>query len=305
MSPFGVDFESTETDKVDRSHDKDWHAVASGGTHARWLALIELQHENFAYDNSRNKLPMTHPLLRQAIHDSRERRRANSERRLINSPEDLVDLLLASISTDMQKVWLVQFCSSMRYRSKQLFVRFADGDSEKSWLELSRKFVERIADQFFQFVNRVNLHASLQSVDSLQLVVMAIFHARLMVKPKQKQKIGSDASFAYPVPLYVSASSVESPEVPYFMDVAQMVDPKQTRIEAPRVCQLCGVGCLDWQSLFKHCSKCHHSYTEARKRLLFHAEEDVDGLPLRHRRKRTVLDIPKIYFLMIFLIFKC
>jgi len=292
MTPFGADFEDTERDEIRNSNNKDWHEIASGGVHARWLALIELQHENFAYNNTMStRLPVTHPLLRQAIHASRQRRRADPDRIRIKSSQDLVGVLLSVISTDIRKMWLVQFCGDKRYRSKQAFAEVDPHDNTRWWVTLKRRFVERIADMFFEFVTRFNLHGELQSVDSLQLAVMAIFHARLLIKPKKKVKMKSDASFAYPLPLYVPASSVRSPSVPHFIEVSQLTsnDPKQTRMQAPRVCQLCGVGCLDWPSLFKHCDKCHHSYVEARKRAIFCAEEELDALPLRPQRKRTML----------------
>ena len=317
VCPFGADFEITEgLDKAPLSLNLNdrWHGVAHGGVHARWLALIELQYDEFVYDNpNRLQLPMVYPLLRKAICECRERRRASEQRTLIQSPEDLVELLLKvsgkdrDHQTDIRKKWLVDFCSHRSYKSKHLYVMTdsndKDGEAKSSgskekkdrttdewWFMLSRNAVERIAVNFFDFVNEFNLHACLQSLDALQLAVIAIFHARLLVKPPIKARITSDSSFAFPLPLYVPASQVWSPSVPHFVVASQLKsnDPKQARITAPRVCSICGVGYLDWPSLFKHYESAHHSFAEGRKRLLFFAE-NLDALPLRHERKRTML----------------
>ena len=85
---------------------------------------------------------------------------------------------------------------------------------------------------------------------------------------------------------------LQSPAVP--ADAVEHVaapvaaDPRRARLEAPRVCQLCGRGFVDWPSLLGPCNLAHHSFVEYRKRLFYEAEK-LDALPLEHQRKRTML----------------
>ena len=57
---------------------------------------------------------------------------------------------------------------------------------------------------------------------------------------------------------------------------------------APRECQLCGEGFVDFEHLRRHCDLKHGGWKEYRKRLFFEADQ-YDGQPLPKKRKRQQL----------------
>ena len=59
-------------------------------------------------------------------------------------------------------------------------------------------------------------------------------------------------------------------------------------IQPPRVCCLCGKGFVDAPSLWNHCRSEHHSWAEARKRMLWEAQ-DLHAIPLLPQGKRRII----------------
>ena len=56
-------------------------------------------------------------------------------------------------------------------------------------------------------------------------------------------------------------------------------------MQAPVICQLCGAGFLTPKDLWAHAAKEHHSWSEARKRLIFEIQQRT-SVPLRPIEKR-------------------
>ena len=84
---------------------------------------------------------------------------------------------------------------------------------------------------------------------------------------------------------YTPVEAVRSPESPYFATVP-LLGPAV--ITAPRECQLCGAGFIDWKALAKHCEREHGGFIEYRKRLFWEAQR-CNALGLPNQRKRTMI----------------
>ena len=59
-------------------------------------------------------------------------------------------------------------------------------------------------------------------------------------------------------------------------------------LTAPRVCQLCGRGFVNWKALVRHCDKEHGNHNEYRKRVFWEAQR-LPALPLPTVRKRNMI----------------
>ena len=94
--------------------------------------------------------------------------------------------------------------------------------------------------------------------------VVAVFHAQLKARPPRHVQLTERWEFIQQKQAYVPASKVESPATPHFAAVADAADASQGQalLQAPVVCQLCGVGCLSRQAMWKHCDLRHHSWSE-------------------------------------------
>ena len=68
---------------------------------------------------------------------------------------------------------------------------------------------------------------------------------------------------------YVPMEVVIVPERPHFTTVPLLGLPK---INAPRVCQLCGAGFRDWRALVGHCHREHGGFSNYHKRLVWEAD---------------------------------
>ena len=104
-----------------------------------------------------------------------------------------------------------------------------------------------------------------------RIYTLCIWHARLNLKKTRHSVPPSDRTVQYmPKPFYIPADSIQVPEVPHFR---QMIDNDDLPImSAPRVCQLCGDGFLNFQQLCRHCDDKHGSWSEYRKRLFYLAD---------------------------------
>ena len=149
-----------------------------------------------------------------------------------------------------------------------------------------------VATEFFDFVQAQNLTSALQDCDAQHIVSLAVHHAHCLLTRPQCIGVSVNSQYIFNRGTYVPAAAVESPSPPHFAVVAAgprgAAGHATCRIEAPRVCQLCGRGFLNWQALFHHAQEAHHSFAEYRKRIFYEAES-MDALPLPHSRKRTML----------------
>jgi len=119
-----------------------------------------------------------------------------------------------------------------------------------------------------------------------QVQVVATFHAQLKIRPPKKMQLTERWEYLQQRPSYVPASKVQSPAIPHFAVVADTVNAPVV-LQAPVICQLCGVGCLTRQTLWKHCELHHHSWCEYRKRLIFEVQQR-HAVPLRPVEKRRL-----------------
>ena len=84
---------------------------------------------------------------------------------------------------------------------------------------------------------------------------------------------------------YVPVEEVPAPATPYFRTVPLLGRPELT---APRICQLCGDGFVDWKALVSHCDREHGGFNEYRKRVFWEAQR-CDTLGLPNVRKRNMI----------------
>ena len=143
---------------------------------------------------------------------------------------------------------------------------------------------ERVASDFFEFVNKHDLHAAVLSMTPTQVQVVALFHAQLKIRPRKRIELTERWEYLQHKLVYVPADMIKSPAIPHFAAVADAVD-KSALLQAPVVCQLCGAGCLSRQALWKHCDLRHHNWCEYRKRLIFEVQQR-NAVPLMPPEKR-------------------
>ena len=65
------------------------------------------------------------------------------------------------------------------------------------------------------------------------------------------------------------------------------IRPSSATMQVPVICQLCGAGFLAPKDLWAHAAKEHHSWAEARKRLIFEVQQRT-AVPLQPREKRRL-----------------
>ena len=154
---------------------------------------------------------------------------------------------------------------------------------------LERKMALEVATEFFDFVAAHHLTSTLQDCDAQHMTTLAVHHAHCLVTSPKPIGVSVNSQYILSRGIYVPAAAVESPSPPHFVMAADasLGAPEHAtcRIEAPRVCQLCGRGFLNWKALFNHAKDAHHSFAEYRKRIFWEAE-NMDALPLPHSRKK-------------------
>ena len=93
-----------------------------------------------------------------------------------------------------------------------------------------------------------------------------------------------------PKPTYTAAAQVEAPSPPHFITQIHhnTAAPLPPTMQAPRTCHLCGKGFIDPVALWEHCALEHHSWKEARKRLLWEAQQ-LEAIPLLAPDKRRLI----------------
>ena len=221
------------------------------------------------------------------VTEQREQRRRAADRPCLKEAEegaDIVKVLLEASQPARGLCWLVHFALTPEQR-----IDSCTAQSDEGPIRLRGKAAGASSDKFLDFVRGRDLWAALEPLDMIQIGTLALFHAGLPLRLPPVQ-LSRNGEFAMPKACYVPSDDVLSPPQAYFVTAAMRSapEPGQARIEAPRVCQLCGKGFLNWDAFFGHTVAEHHSYAEYRKRLFFEAEK-LDALALPHRRKRTML----------------
>ena len=155
---------------------------------------------------------------------------------------------------------------------------------------LSRTAAEAMATKFLQFVTAHNAGQSLNHMSAGQVVVLCIFHSRLSWQKGKPIELNDRDQHWIPKPIYTPASAVNAPSPPHFVQLlrADATERSRPQIQPPRVCCLCGKGFVDAPALWRHCEADHHSWAEARKRMLWEAEK-LESIPLLPSDKRRIV----------------
>ena len=149
-----------------------------------------------------------------------------------------------------------------------------------------------LAQTFFDFVFKHNLAHTMIAMSAKQIQVIAIFLSHLQQKPANRVHISERLELIQQKPSYTPVEENASPEIPHFVrlqseadGVAEHAHLSRPTMQAPVICQLCGAGFLTPKDLWAHAAKEHHSWAEARKRLIFEVQQRT-SVPLRPIEKR-------------------
>ena len=147
-----------------------------------------------------------------------------------------------------------------------------------------------MADSFFRFAEQEHLQQHLSRMSAGQIVVLCIFQSRLSWQKGKPIELHDRDQHWIPKPVYTPASAVNAPSPPRFVQQLQADATERCRpqIQPPRVCCLCGKGFIDARALWKHYEAEHHSWAEARKRMLWEAEK-LESIPLLPSGKRRII----------------
>ena len=86
-------------------------------------------------------------------------------------------------------------------------------------------------------------------------------------------------------PSYTPAATIQAPDIPEFRRMMKEDGPPIA--SAPRQCQLCGEGFMDFEHLVKHCEHKHGNWSEYRKRLFYEADLHMaQSLPKQRKRQQ-------------------
>ena len=163
-------------------------------------------------------------------------------------------------------------------------------DRERYTVKLSHQAAKGMANRFCKFVRTHNLSQQLGDMPAGQILALVILHSRLTWQKGKPVRLHEHDYLWIPKAPYVPSGKIESPHVPHF--VKQIEKSATQRIlpemQAPVQCCLCGKKFVDMQALWKHCDCEHHSWPEARKRVLWEAEK-LHALPALPTDKRRLM----------------
>ena len=142
-----------------------------------------------------------------------------------------------------------------------------------------------IAQSFFDFVDKHKLADTLISMSAQQIQVIAIYLSHLQQKPPKRVHISERLDLIQRKPTYTPVEDIASPEIPHF--VRSQSETIGATMQAPVICQLCGAGFLSQKALWAHAAQEHHSWAEARKRLIFEVQQRI-SVPLQPIEKRRL-----------------
>ncbi|MDA8609444.1 hypothetical protein N9L19_00855 [bacterium] len=252
-----------------------------------YMALLELQDAGFEYDGGFKKmLPFVYSHLHHTLIESRARRRIDANRKRVASPRDLALMLVESVKDVGTLDWFVRWC---RPKTKQLVEWNAD---TVQFCGVEHNIALGVATEFFDFFKAQDLASALQDCDAQHIVSLAVHHSHCLLTRPKCIGVSENSQSIFKRGTYVRAAAVEPPSPPNFAVVA--AGPRGAPghatciIEAPRVCQLCGRGFLNWQALFHHVQEANQSFAEYRNGI-FYESESMGALPLPHSRNRTML----------------
>ena len=177
-----------------------------------------------------------------------------------------------------------------RKPTKQL-KRHDDNDLLNTYdVTLSQETAKAMADSFFKFVEQEHLHQHLNRMSAGQILVLCIFHSRLLWQKGKPLELRDRDHYWIPKLTYTPASKVNAPSPPHFVKQIQhsATEHVPPEMQAPRTCCLCGKGFIDMAALCKHCDDEHHSWAEAVKRTLWEAEQ-LEAMPLLPPDKRRII----------------
>ena len=288
--PFGTDFEDQTSpgSRMDRSHRIPF-----------WLALVELYSHGYRYGCRSDKhLPHVFEEVVDVVVSKRQERPQGAPEPLIRVCSDLTHAFMTNsvfrhyiathdlVSYAMQhSIEYLQSITSEQLRH--------DGMMGPSGL-MPTAVADRMAQTFFDFVVKHNLADTMVAMSAQQIQVIAIFLSHLQRKPPKRVRISERLDLIRHKPLYTPAEDIPSPEIPHFArfqpatdDAAEHSRPSQPIMQAPIICQLCGAGFLLPKDLWAHSVKEHHSWAEARKRLIFEVQQRT-SVPLQPIEKRRL-----------------
>jgi hypothetical protein len=286
--PFGADFEtqSCTESRLDRSHRIPF-----------WLALMELYSDGYRYDcHSDKNLP---PLFQEVVELLLTKRQERSQ----VAPEHLIgvcsDLARAFMSNPIfrHKIATHDLLSYALKSSNDHLTPIATEQLRRGEMMAPSSLIpiataDLLAQTFFDFVLKHNLAHTMVAMSAQQIQTIAIFLSHLQQKPAKRVHISERLDLIQQKPSYTPAEEIASPEIPHFVRLQSEADGAaehahlaRPTMQAPVICQLCGTGVLTPKDLWAHAAKEHHSWLEARKRLIFEVQQRA-SVPLRPIEKR-------------------
>ena len=155
---------------------------------------------------------------------------------------------------------------------------------------LSLHTATAMAKNFFSFVKKECLQQHLSRMSAGQILVLCIFHNRLLWQKGKPLELHDRDHYWIPKPAYAPASNVKAPSPAHFVKQIQRSATEQLppEMQPPRRCCLCGKGFIDAPALWNHCELEHYSWAEAVKRILWEADK-LDAMPLLPPYKRQII----------------
>ena len=133
------------------------------------------------------------------------------------------------------------------------------------WTELAEEFVLFLQAEMLK---SFQLQEVMKHIRLGQLCVLALWWAYLKPGKGSIRRPSTLTTVVLDKKQYTPVDAVMSPEIPYFATVP-LLGPAV--ITAPRECQLCGAGFINWRALANHCTREHGGFIEYRKRLFWEA----------------------------------
>ena len=291
--PFGADFEKADS----RGGRLDGSCRVP-----LWLALIELHSDGYRYGvQSERHLPYVFDKVVDLLIAKRSARGATSlgaTEHLIVVPDDLTRALMTNpvfthkVAThDVLSYAMKNPAEHLRTISSAELKR---GDAIAQCVLMPSAAAALIAKDFFDFVLQHNLAHTMASMSPEQITIIALFLGHLRRKPPQRVHISERLDLLQRKVSYTPATEIVSPEIPHFLrfeleqsGAAARAHSSTPTIQAPVICQLCGAGFLSPKDLWAHAAKEHHSWAEARKRLIFEVQRRT-SVPLHPPEKRRL-----------------
>ena len=290
--PFGTDFEDLD---------------AYNCTQCRLLFFAEMhaynEHQYGTFTKPRNEnLLYTYRELQDCI---MQHRQTYSDRKGMETADEVASMLCSFASDAVVTHHLLHFALPKQHRvdayqaectdvaceevSKQSR-RLRPVDRELYTVRLSPKAAKAMANRFCKFVRTHNLSHQLNDMPAGQILALVILHSRLTWQKGKPVQLRERDYLWIPKPPYIPSAKIVSPDVPHFLDRIQASATQRMlpEMQAPVECCLCGKKWVDMQDLWKHCQCEHHSWAEARKRVIWEADK-LEALPALPPDKRRLM----------------